>query len=283
MPVDLEAAYTRCEAITSAEAKNFAYGIKLLPADKRRAMSALYALARRIDDIGDGHWPVDRKLDGLDDVRRAVDSMTTADADPVMACVADTVKRYGVSVGAIHELIDGCVQDCRATSYVTFDELVAYCRLVAGSVGRMSLAVFGHTGSQTEAERRSDELGVALQITNILRDIAEDRETMGRVYLPSEDIERFGCARDLTGPTDAMAALVSFEAQRAETWYGEGLGLLAMLDRRSAACTAAMAGIYRRLLRRIESDPARVLSERVSLPTWEKAYVAVRSIAGASP
>jgi len=123
----------------------------------------------------------------------------------------------------------------------------------------------------------ADDLGVALQLTNILRDVAEDR-AMGRVYLPATDLAEFGCASDAGGPRDAMGLLVRFECARARSWYHKGLALLPHLDRRSRACTAAMAGIYRRVLDRIERDPAVVLDRRVSLPTRQKALVAARAI-----
>jgi phytoene synthase len=119
---------------------------------------------------------------------------------------------------------------------------------------------------------------VALQITNILRDIVEDRDTMGRVYLPLEDRERFGVDADVRGPTEALMAVITYEAGRAEEWFGRGLELLPMLDWRSRACTAAMAGIYRRLLQRIQRDPAGVLRDRMSLSGVEKAAVALRAL-----
>jgi phytoene synthase len=293
-PVSVDVAYDRCAAIVAAQAKNFAYGIRLLPPPKRRAMSAIYALARRVDDIGDGDQPPDRTRPALAAVRTDLAAVRTTGTspdpgDPVLVAVADTVRRYPVPLDAFGELVDGCARDVDGAGYDTIDDLVGYCRLVAGSVGRLSLAVFGvharsaesvGSGVSAEAERRADALGVALQLTNILRDIVEDREQLGRVYLPAEDIARFGCAPDLTGPPDAVAALVVFEAARARQWYRDGLGLLPLLDRRSRACVAAMAGIYRRLLARIESDPSAVLRTRVSLSTREKLLVAARSLAG---
>jgi phytoene synthase len=120
---------------------------------------------------------------------------------------------------------------------------------------------------------------VALQVTNILRDIVEDHEQMGRVYLPSADRDRFGVPADLSGPSDRLVALIAFESVRVEEWYERGLQLLPMLDWRSRACTAAMAGIYRRLLTAIQHDPAAVLRGRLSLPAWQKAGVAVRTLA----
>ncbi|MDQ6838394.1 MAG: squalene/phytoene synthase family protein [Actinomycetota bacterium] len=271
-------AYARCEAVTRTEAKNFSYGIRLLPPAKRQAMSALYAVARRIDDIGDGVDPGPVKLDALAEIRTQLaaivaDPMAAGD-DPILVALADASARYPIPMTALEELIDGCEMDVNGTTYRTFDDLVVYCRRVAGTVGRLSLGVYG-CDDPVAAEPLADALGVALQITNILRDVVEDRDTMGRVYLPRADLARFGAGDDLRGPVDNVAAVIAFEAARAETWYAEGLRLLPLLDRRSRACTAAMAGIYRRLLVRIQRQPAAVLHTRVSLPAWEKAQVAL--------
>lgn len=281
--IALDEAYAACEEITRTEAKNFSYGIRLLPPERRRAMASLYALARRIDDIGDGDAPVPDKLERLAETRRQVASVAGGSfegSDPVLVALADAAARYPIPLEAFGELIDGCEMDCRQSRYATFDDLVVYCRCVAGSIGRLSLGVFG-TDRREEAEHLADELGIALQITNILRDVLEDRRSMGRVYLPQEDLERFGCEPDGSGPAGPMAELIRFEAARARERYDIGLTLLDLLDHRSRSCVAAMAGIYRRLLTRIESDPNAVLVRRVSLPAWEKAWVAARSLAGA--
>jgi len=274
-------AYTRCQQITAAEARNFSYGIRLLPPAKRRAMSALYALARRIDDIGDGDASPPEKRSALAAVRKDLEALARGSpgdrSDAVLVAVADVARRYPVPMDALEDLIDGCEMDANGTAYQTFDDLVVYCRRVAGSVGRLSLAVYG-SATPDRAEPLADALGVALQITNILRDIVEDRETLGRVYLPVEDRERFGVAADLTGPPDAVVALIAFEAAQAEAWYERGLTLLPMLDWRSRAATAAMAGIYRQLLVRIQNDPASVLRGRISLSGRQKTAIAVRAL-----
>ena len=278
--MDLDQAYSRCEEITAAEARNFSYGIKLLPPPKRRAMSALYALARRIDDIGDGDAPAGEKLDALAGVHKDVDGLRSgrADpADPVLTAMADVCRRYPLPLSAVDELVEGCEMDVAGTRYETFDDLVGYCRRVAGTVGRLSLAVYG-SSDPVRAEPLADDLGVALQITNILRDIVEDQREMGRVYLPGADLDRFGLGRNLEGSREDLVALVAFESGRAEEWYQRGLTLLPLLDRRSRACTAAMAGIYRRLLTTIRRDPAAVLTRRVSLPAWQKTVVALRAL-----
>ncbi|MHB1595351.1 MAG: phytoene/squalene synthase family protein [Streptosporangiaceae bacterium] len=281
-------AYRHCERITRQQARNFAYGIALLPTGKRRALSAVYALARRIDDIGDGTLPAQDKIAALEQVRAAVDRLASQDAvppdDEVLFALRHAAGRFGVPVGAFGELIDGCVADVRGTSYQTFDELEYYCRCVAGSIGRLSLGVFGSRDS-AGAEPLADALGVALQLTNILRDVREDLGN-GRVYLPAEDIAAFGCSITPGGPDGRgvldgdLAGLIRFEAERALSWYAVGMRLLPMLDRRSAACTGAMAGIYLRLLEHIKADPMAALRERMSLPAGEKAAVAATSLAG---
>jgi 15-cis-phytoene synthase len=273
--IDTQEAYAECARITSREAKNFAYGIKLLDRPRRDAMSAVYAMARRIDDIGDGTMAPDAKLDALGRVRASIETVS-APTDPVLVALADVVQRYDIPLDELGLLIDGCELDVRGGGFETFDDLVGYCRLVAGSVGRLSLAIFG-TRYPESAEPRAEALGVALQLTNILRDVVEDRG-MGRVYLPRDEAAAMGCAPDLSGPPEAVAALVEAQIPRAEQYFDRGLELLPLLDRRSRACVAAMAGIYHRLLARIAVEPARVLRERVSLPTREKAWVAARSI-----
>jgi phytoene synthase len=289
--VDLTEAYRECERITWSQARNFAYGIRLLPDAKRRGLAVIYAFARRIDDIGDGtlpgqtaEMPPEQKIADLEAARQAVLNLDEGSADdPVLLALADVKRNFPVPMEAFGELIDGCVADVRGTRYETFEDLHHYCRCVAGSIGRLSLGIFGtrpgNTGrDQQEAARLADALGVALQLTNILRDIREDHEN-GRVYLPAEDLAKFDI--DLDAPSvSQFIRLVEFEAERAREWYATGWQLLPMLDRRSAACTGAMAGIYRRLLERIAAQPAAVLDSRVSLSTGEKAMVAVRALAG---
>lgn len=283
MPSGVVAAYRHCERVTRTQARNFSYGIRLLPPAKRRALSAIYAFARRVDDIGDGDLPSAQKLTLLDEAGVAAADPGGYPDDPTLVGLADAAQRFPIPMSAFGELIDGCAADVRGTAYGSADELVHYCRCVAGSIGRLSLGVFGAREPQG-AVALADALGVALQLTNILRDIREDHAA-GRVYLPAQDLERFGCDLRPGSPPPAadpgrFAELVRFEAQRARGWYATGLRLLPLLDRRSAACTGAMAGIYLRLLGRIEAAPAAAISERASLAGWEKAWVAARSLSG---
>jgi phytoene synthase len=282
-------AYRECERITRQEARNFAWGIRLLPAPKRTALSAVYAVARRIDDIGDGTLPKNEKLRLLAEAR--VTSTRPHDHldDPVLVALDDAARRLPIPLSAFGELVDGCEMDVLDRHYETLDELVEYCRCVAGSIGRLSLGVFNPGLSDADFARAAelaDALGVALQLTNILRDIREDLGN-GRVYLPKHDLDLFGCVliTDTDGNLDpqdgALAELIRFEAARAGGWYDRGLQLVELLDRRSAACCAAMAGIYRELLQRIAADPAAVMRGRMSLPARDKLRVAARALSGA--
>jgi phytoene synthase len=272
-------AYAYCQNVTRQEAANFYYGIRLLPKERRGALCAIYALARRVDDIGDGSAPPEEKRRRLDEERRNLASLDTAYDDPVLVALHDATGRWPIPVDGFQELIDGVEMDVVGTRYETFSDLLPYCRRVAGAIGRLSLGVFDARDRET-ASVYADDLGVAFQLTNILRDIREDL-AQGRVYIPAEDLERFGC--DLSAPDHHIIDLIQFEADRAHAWFESGLRLLPLLDRQSAACVGAMAGIYRRLLGRIERRPDLVMRKRVSLPTWEKGWVAVRSIAAVAP
>jgi len=278
----LDAAYAACEEITHERALNFYYGIRLLPPDKRRAMCSVYAFARRVDDVGDGDLPREEKLRLLAEARNGIAwNGGPPPADPVLVALRDAHERFALPLDALGDLIDGVEADVRETVYRSFDELVGYCRQVAGSIGRLSLAIF-RPHDIAAAAPLADDLGVAMQLTNILRDVLEDFEH-GRVYLPREDFDRFHCPPDLmAAPAPVLSELIRYEARRDREWFDRGLELLPLLDARSAACVAAMTGIYRRILERIERSPGEVLRRRISLPPWEKAWVAAGSLATAA-
>jgi phytoene synthase len=323
---EIDAAYRHCEAVTRTRAGNFYYGIRLLPAPKRQAMCAVYAFARRVDDIGDGELEPEQKLCALDQQARALGPLSGGGgpasgerADAVMLALTDASARFALPGDALSDLIEGVRMDVAGVSYESFDELLLYCRRVAGGIGRLCLAVFGVRDAlapaDAAAQALADDLGVAMQLTNILRDVREDAEN-GRVYIPAEDLRRFGLgagtgeqgARVLAGlahslsaegagsavqggaaangygaegavpAAGALAELTRFEAERARQWFARGVTLAELLDRRSAACVLAMAGIYERLLERIAAHPERASAQRMSLPAWEKAWVAAGSM-----
>jgi 15-cis-phytoene synthase len=280
----VEDAYRIAESVTRGEAKNFSYGIRLLPPPKRAALCAVYAVARRIDDIGDGDLPAEQKVAELARVGKSVESLDDA-TDPVLVALAESARRYPLPVSAFGELIDGVQMDVDNVAYANFSELVIYCRRVAGSIGRLCLSIFGPVNPRTS--QYADQLGIALQQTNILRDVREDLLN-GRIYLPQDELDRFGVrlAVDANGELDdpqaQLAALLRFCAARAEDWYSLGLRLIPHLDRRSAACCLAMSGIYRQLLGRIKESPARVYDRRLSLSGLQKARVAAAALSKAA-
>jgi phytoene synthase len=283
--VEIDHAYRRSEQITRREAANFYYGIMLLPKPKRQAMSAVYAFARRVDDIGDDQLDRAYQLSALAQERRLLSDLEAGGVgdpgDPVSVALAHAIVAYDLPVEALVSLIEGVELDVLGTQFETFGELETYCRHVAGSIGRLCLAIFRGTATDRggDAARLADDLGVAMQLTNILRDVREDRER-GRSYLPIEDLRRFG-SEDLGQLSPERAAeLIRFEAERAVAWFDRGLALVDQLDRRSASCVLAMTGIYRCILERIAFEPTAVLDRRVSLPAWEKAWVAARSMSG---
>lgn len=201
MSAPVQAAYSYCEAVTGQQARNFAYGIRLLPAEKRQAMSALYAFSRRVDDIGDGELEPETKRVRLENTRTLLDRVRSGavdedDTDPVAVALADAARRFPLPLEGLDELIDGVLMDVRGATYETWDDLKVYCRCVAGAIGRLSLGIFGTERGAPGAERApeyADTLGLALQLTNILRDVREDAGN-GRTYLPADDLAKFGCS-----------------------------------------------------------------------------------------
>ena len=242
----VEQAYAEVERITRARARNFAYGIMVLPKAKRRAIAAIYAFAREVDDVADGSLPDVEKRARLEALRAGLDD---GDATATFVALADARGRYPIPDDALHDLVDGGLQDTEQRRYATFDELVDYCRRVAGAVGRACVPVYG-----SDEFGRAETLGIALQLINIVRDVAEDWR-LGRVYIPQDELSSFGVSEDDIAHgrcTSAWQALMAFQAARAGVYLEDGLELLDFLDSRSAACVATFAGLYRATLDRIE-------------------------------
>jgi phytoene synthase len=262
--MEVESAYAEVERLTRREARNFAYGIRVLPKEKRRAISAIYAFARRVDDVADGELPVERKRERLRALGAALEE---SPRDSMFVALADARSRYGIPAGSLHDLVDGGLQDTEQERYADFAELDGYCRRVAGAVGVACVAVYG-----SHDVERAATLGVALQLINIMRDVREDWE-LGRVYLPQDELTAYGVAEDdiAAGRTGLeWRALMAFQASRARAYLDEGLGLLESLDSRSAACVSTFAGLYRATLDRIESRGFDVFDGSVRLSSLTK-------------
>jgi phytoene synthase len=280
-PLQLRAAYSVCRHIARSAAKNFYYGFLLLPQSKRNALSAVYAFMRRADDISDDPaMPLEQRREKLASwmlgLRRVVHGDRTD--DPVFMALADAQRAFNIPLELLEKLVLGTTMDVPDAGakgdirlqYETYDQLYDYCYHVASVVGLVCIRIFGYRDPR--AEKLAEQTGVAFQLTNIIRDVKEDRE-MGRVYLPCEDLHRFGI--DINSARNGNAASVyrpvlEFEAERARELYRSAEELMPLVDDDSQSALWAMVEIYRRLLDRIAERSYDVFSERVSLSTAEK-------------
>jgi phytoene synthase len=266
--VNTEDAYAEVERITRERARNFSYGIMLLPRAKRRAIAAIYAFARLVDDIADGDLHSEQKHDQLEQLHVHVDG----DGDGALwIALADARTRYPIPAQALHDLVDGGLQDLEQTRYARFDDLLRYCRRVAGAVGIACTAVYG-----ADQPQRAETLGIALQLINIMRDVPEDWR-LGRVYLPQDELASYGVSEDDIAArrcTPAWQALMAYQAARARMYLEEGMTLLDFLDTRSSACAGTFAGLYRVTLERIEAAGFNVYNGAPKLSPLTKLRIA---------
>ncbi|MSQ33348.1 MAG: squalene synthase HpnD [Dehalococcoidia bacterium] len=267
----LRDAYRHCAAVTRAEAKNFYYAFLPLPPAQRRAIYAAYAFSRHCDDIADGPLPVDQKVELLLDVADELhDAYQGHPRGPVFEALWDAAQRYAIPKNYFGEIIRGVEMDLRVRRYQTFDELYEYCYRVAAVVGLICIQVFGYRDHR--AKEYAVELGVAMQLTNIVRDVAED---MGRdrLYIPQDEMTRFGVTERhfLEGVVDEpFQALMAFQVQRARAHFQRGRLLLPHLPRLSRACPAILAALYSRVLDRVEARGYNVFQGRIGLPAYQK-------------
>ncbi len=276
--MSVDAAYEEVLRITRREAKNFAYGIMVLPRDKRRAIAAIYAFAREVDDIADGTLSTVDKRKALGHLHVVLETVYSHSASEIAAhdgaswviALADSRTRFAIPPEALHALVDGGLQDLEQQTYADFAALRGYCEKVAGAVGLACLPVYG-----SDDAAHAETLGIALQLINIIRDVDEDRQ-LGRVYLPQDELTRFGVNR--LEPSPEFRELMAFQAQRARAHLAEGLELLSSLDRRSALCVRTFAELYRSTLDRIEANGYDVFHGKTRLSTPEKLAVVARGL-----
>lgn len=272
---ELRDAYAYCQEVTRRSSSNFYYAFRLLPPERRAALCAVYAFCRFIDDIADEGGR--RDPHGLlarwrAELARVYDNAPT---HPIGRALADTVRRFPIAEQHFLDLIRGVELDLTRRRYATFDELYEYCYLVASTVGLVCIEIFGH--QHASAREYAVDLGIAFQLTNILRDVMEDAER-GRIYLPLEDLRRYDCHEDdlLRGRySPRVGALMAFECGRARAYYLRAGGALAPEDRGSLAPAEAMRLIYERLLVRIEARHFDVFGAKVTLPRYEKITLAL--------
>ncbi|MDG3005199.1 phytoene/squalene synthase family protein [Paludisphaera mucosa] len=271
-----------CGEVARREARNFYHAFRLLPPDRRRAMCALYAFMRHSDDLADDEAPAADKVRALASWRRDLDDALAGKPStwPGLVALADTVRVAAIPPTLLHEVIDGVEMDLSPRRFADFDELADYCRHVASAVGLCCIHIWGYESEHGRAERLADRCGLALQITNILRDVREDAEN-GRVYFPADDLARHGVAdRDLlaakTGP--ALRRLLEDYAARAYGFYDEAAGLVPLVAPVGRPVLLTIVGIYRALLDEIVRRDYDVLAGRTSVPRWRKVAIALRSL-----
>lgn len=282
--LNLDEAYAVCRGIAKREAKNFYYAFVALPPARRNAICAIYAFMRQADDLADDEsMPREdrrRKLDAWLSAWHAVNRGGETD-DPVFVAVRDAIERFHIPACLLDELVAGTAMDLEHAAtdapdtYATFEDLYRYCYLVASVVGLVCIRIFGY--SDPAAEKLAEETGIAFQLTNILRDVAEDA-ARNRVYLPLDDLARHGVSLESilnrspmnAPPTDKEYALLSETATRAERYYQSAKQLLPLIDRESRPALWVLVRIYHRLLRRIEAAEYDVFSRRASVPTFLK-------------
>jgi len=295
-PLQLRAAYSVCRHIARSAAKNFYYGFLALPRHKRNAISAVYAFMRRADDISDDpSIPVEQRREKLDEwidgLRRVANGERTD--DPVLFALADSQRRYNIPLELLEQLVQGTemdlperAQEAQAApsggvpqlQYESFEQLYDYCYHVASVVGLVCIRIFGYRDPR--AEELAEHTGVAFQLTNIIRDVKEDA-AMGRIYLPREDLARFGlCAAALSNGSAASVfrPVLELEAQRAREFYHDAEELLPLIDDDSQPALWTLVEIYRRLLEKIAARNYDVFTEKVRLTTPEKVSVLAKGL-----
>ena len=269
----VETAYERCRTITRAAARNFYYGFVLLPNPRRAGIYAAYAFSRRADDAVDEEGPLEVKLAAVAALRRELDAVyadAAPDDDDVLVALADTVHRFAIPRAHFDALIDGVAMDLTTTRYASFAELKPYCDHVAGAVGLISLHIFGF--EDPAAPGHAADLGVGMQIVNIMRDVAEDAER-DRIYLPQDEMAEHGVTEaDIRAgvTTPPIRSLLHAQGDRARQYFASGEALLPLLDRRARACVSMLGGLYQAILNEIEARDYDVLSERIALSTPRK-------------
>jgi len=277
--IGLEESYAHCRAVAKARARNFYYSFVLLDGDRKNAMCAVYAFMRYCDDLSDEpgstRSAMERWRGALEDALAG-----RPDESPVWPAFLDTVARYSIPHEYFHAMIDGVASDLEPRTIQTFDELYEYCYRVASVVGLTTIHIFGF--SSTEALPLAEKCGIAFQLTNILRDVREDAE-LGRVYLPAEDLARFGvAAEDLREGrrTECFGALMEFEIARARRYYAESRPLLGLIQPKARASLWALIAIYSDLLDLIAESHYDVLRRRVSLSALHKTGIVARAALG---
>ncbi|MGE0707047.1 MAG: phytoene/squalene synthase family protein [Planctomycetota bacterium] len=284
--MDLERAYQHCHEVVAARAKNFVYSFWLLPPARRRGLEAIYAYCRLADDFADDDaLPTEERARLLADLRARLRAALPQDGDPpppalapspeldpVMLALGDTAARFGVRRHDLDQVAVGCEQDLVKARYANWGELRDYCYLVASCVGLGCLDVFGYRGEPERARALATDLGLAMQLTNVIRDVREDLER-DRIYLPMDELQAHGVSEEALRAgrvDDAWRGFCRAQVQRARDLFAQAAPLTALVQRRSRICPIALATIYQAVLRQVEANDYDVFSRRASLGSGRK-------------
>jgi len=279
MTLSLADSYRYCEQVARKQAGNFYHAFRVLPRAQRLAMCSLYAFLRLTDDLGDSSAPEGQKRNRLIDWRRQFELALAGDyTHSLHPALYHTISEYGVPMQYLHDVIDGVEMDLKVVNYATFDDLYQYCYRVASAVGLACIHIWGFTDEK--AKDYAEKAGIAFQLTNILRDLGEDAR-LGRVYLPAEDLDRFGypATKLSRGERDEkFKSLMRFQVKRARDYYELSQPLAHLLPSPGRAVFQVMTRTYRGLLEAIESCNYDVFTRRVSLSQWRKLGLVVQAI-----
>jgi phytoene synthase len=267
-----------CQQQAAQSGSSFYYSFLFLPPDRRRAITALYAYCREVDDVVDECSDPALAQTKLAWWRTEIDGMYAGHPQhPVTQALAPHVESFGIRQGLLHDILDGMQMDLSTNRYPDFETLRQYMHRVAGVVGQLAAGIFGYRNPRTLDY--ANRLGTAFQLTNIVRDVGEDARK-GRIYIPADERARFGVSdADILAlrQTDAFTELMRFQIDRARQWYEEAIALLPAEDRRTQRPGLMMAAIYRALLEEIRRDDCRVLSQRIALTPVRKLWIAWRT------
>ena len=277
MAAELELAYSHCQRVTRENARNFYYTFRPMPHEKRRAMYAVYAYCRLCDDIADGELPLEAKYRGFERVRRNLQACEPSGEDaPMYRALHDTARRFDIPYRYFEEILQGVEMDMVKSRFASFDELREYCYKVASVVGLVCIRIFGF--DDPKAKEYAVEMGLAMQLTNILRDVKEDAER-GRIYIPQDEMSRFSYTEaelERGAITEGFRSLMAYQAERARRYFDSSRRLFPLISADARACPKLMHATYSGILERIEQAGFDVFGRRIGLSAGSKLILLAR-------
>ena len=277
MATELELAYSHCQRVTKENARNFYYTFRPMPSDKRRAMYAVYAYCRLCDDIADGELPIEDKRLGFEEVRRNLRASEPSGEDaPMYRALHDAAVRFEIPYSYFEEILEGVEMDMVKSRFANFEELREYCYKVASVVGLVCIRIFGF--ENPKAKEYAVDMGLAMQLTNILRDVKEDAER-GRIYIPQDEMSRFDYTEaelERGALNDEFRSLMAHQAERAQRYFESSRALFPLIAADARTCPRLMHATYSGILERIEQSGYDVFERRIGISAGAKLILLAR-------